>query len=190
MKVNPQIYSGGLIMFHAELVSLSDGQSYKDVDVCQDHDLDRLGIPKHFEEWTGCIFSQGQCLLIHHWKFKVIHLSHMRHSGPKSIHYERLILDGDIIYAPVTIIHQDNWANMGIPEFFVKRDTVLGQFAFSSPQGTFITHDINVTSLVIPDPRRQGVTRADNPSSTPFKIQKQNAIPDTIHGRITRRNRS
>lgn len=174
-------------MFYAELVSLSDGQSYQGVEVCEDADLDRLNIPRPFEQWTGCMFADGQCLVLHHWKFKVIHLDRIRRSGPKATRTERLILDGDIIYAPATFIHEDNWAAMGIPHFFIKRNGIAGQMAFSTPEGTFITHDTNVTSIIVPDPRPSGITSSEQPGSTPISIQKANARPDTVHGSITRR---
>lgn len=174
-------------MFHAELVSLSDGQSYPNVEVCEDADLDRYDLPRPFEEWTGCMFAQGQCLIVHHWKFKIIHLDRTRRSGPNATHTDRLILDGDIIYAPVTFIHQDNWASMGIPHFFIKRNGIAGQLAFSTPEGTFITHDVNVTSIIVPDPRPRGITQAESPSVTPFTVKKQNSAPDTIHGQVARR---
>lgn len=171
-------------MFHARLISLSDGQSYENVEICEDADLDQWGINRIFEEWTGCFFHKRRCYIVHHWKIKVIHLDREQRGGPQATHTDRLVIDGDILYAPVTFIHSDNWPSMGIPKFFVKRSGIAGQMAFSCPEGTFLTHDTNCTSIIIPDPRPSGITSSEQPVNTPKQIAKANAVPDTVHGRI------
>lgn len=174
-------------MFRATLVSLSDGQSYENVQVCEDADLDKYDIPRPFEEWTACLFVDGLCLIVHHWKIKVIHLDRLRRSGPKSTRTDRLILDGDITYAPATFIHEDSWSEMNIPHFFVKRNGIAGQLVWSSQEGTFITHDTNVTSIVVPDPRPSGITQSEMPFDAPISVQRQAAAPETVHGKVVRR---
>jgi len=173
-------------MIYAELISLSDGQSYKDVQICEEADLDAHNIPRPFEEWTACVFTGGKfkikCLIIHHWKIKVIQLDRIRRNGVSNS--DRLILDGDITYSPVSFIHEDNWDTLGIPKFFVKRNGIAGQLAFSTQEGTFITHDTNVTSIIIPDPRPSGITKAERPAQTPQSVIKKNSMPETVHGRI------
>lgn len=171
-------------MFRATIISLNDGQSYENVQVCEDADLDKYDIPRLFEEWTACIFADGQCLIIHHWKIKVIHIDRIIRRGPNSTHTDRLILDGDIIYAPATFIHEDSWTDLGIPHFFIKRNGFAGQLAWTSHEGTFITHDTNVTSIIIPDPRPSGITKSEIPNNTPISVQRQTAMPETVHGRI------
>lgn len=172
-------------MFHARLISLGDGQSYENVEICQDEDLDKWGINKIFENWTACFFHERKCYVVHHWKIKVIHLDREIRRGRGATHTDRLVLDGDILYSPATFIHPDNWASMGIPEFFVKRNGIAGQMAFSCPEGTFITHDTNCTSIIVADPRPTGVTSSEQPTDTAVKIMKQSNRPDTIHGRVT-----
>jgi hypothetical protein len=174
-------------MFNAVLVSLSDGQSYENVQICEDADLDKYDIPRPFEEWTACIFADGACLIVHHWKIKVIHIDRLRRSAPGSTRTDRLILDGDIIYAPATFLHQDHWTEIGVPHFFIKRNGIAGQMAWTNAEGTFITHDTNVTSIIVPDPRPRGITSAEQPNATPTSVQKQNAKPDTIHGQVVKR---
>lgn len=147
-------------MFFAKLVSLSDGQSYKDVEVCESSDLDIYNIPRIFEEWTGCIFVDGECIIIHHWKFRIIHVDNIKRGGANSFEAKRIILDGNIVYGPVTIIPHDTFTAQGIPHFFEHNDRggIVGQLTFSTGEGTFITHDTNVTSLMIDNPRKFGMT--------------------------------
>lgn len=173
-------------MFHAELISLSDGQSYENVRVCEDVDLDKYNVPRIFENWTGLFFADGKAVVFHHWKIKVIHLYRDRR-GSGSIRTSQLILDGDISYSDCTLISPSTWAAAGIPEFFVKRGGIAGQFAWSCPQGTFITHDTNVTSVIIPDPRPKGITSATQPgvdSITPKQVIRASTAPDTVHGKV------
>lgn len=171
-------------MFDAELISLSDGQSYQHVKVCDDADLDKFGINKIFEDWTGCFFHEKKCYLVHHWKVKVIHLTRSRHRARGTIFAERLVLDGDILYSDINIIPSDSWAELGIPFYFVKQHGIAGQMAFSCQEGTFITHDTNCTSIIIQTPRKQGITDGKQPILTPLHLAKKRAIPDTRHGRI------
>jgi len=145
-------------MFNAALLSLSDGQSYKNPQICEEKDLGKFGVPQIFEEWTACFFAEGKMVVCHHWKIKVIQLDKFQRGGKNSIHVNRLILDGDISYSPVTLIHPDNWVGMNIPHFFIKRGGIAGQMTFSTPEGTFITHDTNCTSIILPDNRKKGLT--------------------------------
>lgn len=175
-------------MFFAHLVSLSDGQSYEHVNVLEEQDLPKFGIPMIFENWTGCILADKKCILVHHWKFKVIQISHERVGGSKAIHVDRIVLDGDITYSPSTIIHHDNWEKFQIPHFFVKRDGIAGQLAWSCPEGTFITHDTNVSSIMIPDPRRMGITSSVQPgvdAKTPKQTLRSSKAAENVHGRLT-----
>ena len=172
-------------MFDAELISLGDGQSYEHVQICEAADLVKYDIPLIFENWTGCVFADGKCFIIHHWKIKVIHLNRNQRGGNFSA--ERLVLDGDITYSPVAFIDSNNWARFGIPEFFVKRSGIAGQMVWTCPQGTFITHDTNVTSIVVPDPRPKGITMAEQPgvdSVTPTQQMRAEIAPETIHGKL------
>jgi hypothetical protein len=177
-------------MFFARLISLSDGQSYENAQICEETDLVKHNIPMIFENWTGCIFANGKCVIVHHWKIKVIHLNDRLRAGSNAIQAERLILDGNIIYPQPLIIHHDNYQRLGIPEFFIKRGGIAGQLAWTSHQGTFFTHDTNVTSIIVSDPRKKGITSAAQPgidSVTPTQVLRAAAAPDTVHGKVTPR---
>lgn len=162
-------------MFNAVLVSLSDGQSYENVEICESDDLDRLNINRIFEEWTGCIFADGRCIIVHHWKFKVIHIDRVRRGGIGSFKTDRLILDGNIIYSPATIIPHDTYHAMNIPHFFEhpNRGGIAGQLTFSTNEGTFITHDTNVTSIIVDDPRKSGITKSNHTAIASQRLKQQ-----------------
>lgn len=167
-------------MFHARLISLNDEQSYENVEICEDTDLNKFGINKIFEEWTGCFFHDKKCYIVHHWQIKIIHFDREQRGGPRATRIDRLVLDGNIIYAPVTFIHSDDWASLGIPEYFVKQSGITGQMVFSCAEGTFLTYDMNCTSIIMPDPRPSGITSSEQPQ----QITKASAVSDTVHGRI------
>tara|TARA_R110000751_G_scaffold132023_6_gene234449 strand:- start:978 stop:1472 length:495 start_codon:yes stop_codon:yes gene_type:complete len=164
-------------MFEAILVSLGDGQSYRDVKVLEDNDLDKYGIHRYFEEYTGCFFVDKKSIILHHWNFKLIKISGERLTGPNCKDIERIVLSSELIYQNIKIIPSENWAHLQIPLFFVKRNGESGQFAFSCDQGTFITHDSNVASMIAPDPRKSGIT---------FSYNKKSIIKSSVQGNIKR----
>ena len=147
-------------MFNAVLVSLSDGQSYENAKVLQEPDFDKYLLPELFEEYTGCIFVDGNAILLHHWNFKIIQISKQRLTGPNCLSASRCVLSNELIYQDVKIIPQANWESLNIPSFFIKRNGESGQFAFSNSDGTYITADTNIASLIIPDPRKNGITKS------------------------------
>ena len=152
-------------MFDAKLISLGDGQSYKSARVLEDSDLDKFKIDKIFEDYTGCFFADGRCIVLHHWNFKIIQLFDERKTGPNCKAADRLVLSNELIYQNIKIIPSDNWDSLNIPSFFIKRNGETGQFAFSCDNGTFITADTNITSIIMPDPRKNGITKSYNKAS-------------------------
>jgi len=166
-------------MLKVDLVSLADGQSYRDVEICEDEDLDKLGIERVFENWTKCLFADNKCLIVHHWNIKVIRITREIKRIPNTTKLNRLILFGDIIYQDVSLVKSEDWEAHGIPEFFTKRDGIAGQMAWVCQEGTFVTHDTNVISLVNDDPRKKGITSS---------AQSRNVVEsevDTVNGKIS-----
>ena len=149
-------------MFNAELISLSDGQSYEHVAICEEEDLDKLGVPKLFEEWTTCFFADKKQILCHVWNISLIYYDRKQRSGPGAITVERIILTGDISYAPARILPVEVWRDQhNIPLYFPKRFGFEGQMVFSCGQGTILSPDINVSSIIIPNlptPIKPGTT--------------------------------
>lgn len=173
-------------MFEASLISLADGQSYENAKILESTDLLHHDIPQIFEQWTGCIIAGNNCIMVHHTKIKVILLDRQQRRSPNGINIDQVVMAGDIVYGPATIIHEEDWTKLGIPHFFVKRGGTAGQFVISCKEGTILTHDENITSLVTANPLLAGITKSDLPVDTPLKLAKASAIPDTTHGRISR----
>ena len=149
-------------MFDATLISLSDGQSYENVKVLIGDDFAKFGIPKTFRQYTGCFFTNGDAVILHQWNFKIIKVSNDRKTGPNCTSARRIILSNDLIYQDIKIIPQENWQDLNIPHLFLNKDGMDGQFAFSDSQGTYITAEPNVASMIIPDPRKVGITQSYN----------------------------
>lgn len=171
-------------MFHAVRVSLSDGQSYEDVTVYEEHDLEPMGIPLIFEEWTGCISTKSERIIVHTWKMKVVHIDKNQRSSRNSTYYDRLILDGNISYENVTVIPHTEFEELGIPHYFVSRSGIAGQLTYSCQGGTYITHDTNVTSMIMRETKRTGIIASSQPSLAPQMVIRKSSMPDTVNGRI------
>lgn len=150
-------------MFHAELISLSRGQSYAQVDILEarHNDFENYGIPKPFGQRTVAFFADGQAIIVHPWGVRIIHLDKTyRSGGPKCFKFERIIIDGDISYSNGTYIDDDYFTELGIPDLFEDPGEVIDQVTFSNPQGTFITHDANIVSIIIDYQRKKrGITK-------------------------------
>lgn len=174
-------------MFTALLVSLSGGQSYQNVRVFQDEDIERYKIPTPFEDWTTVFSTDNKCIVAHHWQVLLVQISKERIlSGPNSLKVNRLVLVNDVVYEDVKIIHQDNWQAKNIPAYFEKINGIAGQLVFTCDQGTFITHDNNCVSMVIDRPDIiDGVINSHfiNGQSA-HSVQKQSLKPETVQGKI------
>jgi len=149
-------------MFDATLVSLSDGQSYENVKVLIGDDFAKFGIPLVFRQYTGCFFVNGEAVILHQWNYKIIKIFNDRKTGPNCTSARRIILSNDLIYQDIKIIPQENWQGLNIPHLFLNKDGMDGQFTFSDKQGTYITAEPNVASLITADPRKVGITQSYN----------------------------
>lgn len=174
-------------MFTAQLLSMTEGQSYQQARMFEDPDFEKYDIPKPFEEWTAAFEADNKFVLAHHWQMLIIQLTNERRpAGPSSTALSRLVLKNDVVYENVKIINQDNWSEFGIPIYFTKYNGIAGQMAFTCGEGTFITHDCNVVSLILEKPPRlTGVVRSSFSAQTSAKyVGRQAAKPDTVHGNI------
>lgn len=178
-------------MFHAELISMSRGQSYDQVDILEPRkgDFEKYGIQKPFGERTVAFFHHDQLILAHPWGVRVIHLDKKPRAGntPKCFAFDRIILDGDISYQNGNYIDDSCFADLGVPDLFEDPGEVIDQVTFSCNQGVFITHDANVVSIFQQFPRgTRGVTRRVQVSSVE-ELQKL-PVPQP-QGKIRRRKR-
>lgn len=179
-------------MFHAELISLSQGQSYDQVDILEarNGDFERLGIPKPFKEQTVAFFWKSQLLIVHPWGIRVIHLDkNSRSGGPKCFPFDRIVLDGDISYQNGTYIDDDYFAELNIPDLFEDPGEVIDQVTFSTAAGVFITHDANIVSMILQYERAsRGVTKGIKVK--PAEDISIQALPEGRRvGKINRRQR-
>jgi hypothetical protein len=176
-------------MFHVELLSLGDGQSYEHVKVLENDDLEAYNVPMVFEEWTGCFFADNKCVVCHQYNISMMLYDKQQRSGPESVRVERLLLSGERSYAPALILPTAVWFyKYNIPYYFAKRFGFEGQMVFSCKEGTIMTADTNISSIIVPFPARRAMTRGIQPQPV-GKLIKQAACPDVVHGKIRRRSR-
>lgn len=173
-------------MFKAELIVLVEGQSYRNATIFEDCDMDDKAIPTVFEEWTACFESDNKCIIANYINICLIQLSKEQSpAGQDMICADRLVLKGDVVYQNVKIIHHTNWDKLGIPSYFVKSGK-LGQMVFSCSEGTFLTHDKNVVSLIMCKTGSDGVVQGLHCHNSAKHLNKQTLKPSTIHGQIGR----
>jgi hypothetical protein len=137
-------------MFNARHVSLSSGQSYEFPVILERKDYANYGIFDLSGPLSLCFMADGQTIVCNQWNLRTIQLDYRRRSGHKSRSFERLVLDKDIVYSDCTFIHQDDYEYAHIPRIIGEG---LNQFVWSCDQGTFITHDANIVSLIEKDVR-------------------------------------
>jgi hypothetical protein len=167
-------------MFHAELISLSRGQSYDQVDILEARhgDFERFQVPMPFGIRTVAFYYDTQLIICHPWGVRLIHLDRRpRRGGPKCFNFQRIILDGDISYPDGVYIDDDYFAELGIPDLFEDPGEVIDQVTFSCSQGIFITHDANVVSIINRTQRGdRGITKsvliADSQEMAKFGVEE------------------
>ena len=141
-------------MFTAEFISLSGDLVYRNVQVLGNDDYEKLSIPKIFDGWTCTFLADGKCYHVHQFKVNLIKID----SHPRTSNYpvEEIIIGDEMRYQPAYVIPQQEWAERNIMNLFCEPDSHKGQFAWCNHEGTFITLESNVVSIISPDPRRRG----------------------------------
>jgi len=146
-------------MFNAELISLSNGQSYDKVCILEARkdDFELNNVPKPFGHMTVAFYHQGKLILSHPWCVRIIHLDRRPRTGKgiKNFSFERIVLDNDVIYEAGTYLDDDYYADLNIPDIFEDPGEVIDQVTFSCSEGIFITHDANISSIIMPNTRKQ-----------------------------------
>lgn len=172
-------------MFNAVLLTLSGGQSYGDIKVLEDDDLDEFNIPKIFEQWTISFLSGNECIIAHHWEVRLIKLSNERAITNDSIDFKRIILKGDTVYDNISLVRSGSWKQLGIPNFFARINGIAGQMVFTCDEGTFITHDANIVSVIMDNNHFTGIAnRSFSKYSSVKHMSKQSNKPNTVNGKI------
>ena len=152
-------------MFNAELISLSNGQSYDKVQIFEARkaDFEEYNVPKPFGHMTVAFYHQGKLILSHPWCVRAIHLDrHPRKgNGIKNFNFERIVLDNDVVFENGVYLDDDYYDELGIPDIFEDPGEVIDQVSFSCSEGVFITHDANVSSIIIKSTRQmEGVKKS------------------------------
>ncbi len=172
-------------MFHAELISMSRGQSYAQVDILEPRhgDFEKFNVRKPFGDRTVAFFHNDNVIIAHPWGVRLIHLDKNQRRGTNdlSFDFDRIILDGDISFENGSYIDDDCFAALGVPDLFEDPGEVIDQVTFSCSQGLFITHDANIVSIF------QKHTRGNRGITKSAKLDKPDA-PLKAHGKIRRRD--
>lgn len=137
-------------MFTAEHISLASGQSYQNASILESADYESYGVTRLFGDMTLALLAQGRLVRVNLWNLRVITLDKRRRSGRNNIAFERLVLEKDIVYTNGIIITQGDYGEVGIPRVIAGG---LNQFAWACDNGTMISHDANVVSIITKDPR-------------------------------------
>lgn len=143
-------------MFKARMISLSGDLIYQNIQVLHLADMVRLGIDPYFGAYTCVFFADGKCVHVHYFNINLIQID--RHPRTSSHEVDEIIIGSEMRYRDSYIIKQEQWAEKGIPNYFAGHEDLTGQFVWSNNEGTFITLDSNVVSIINPDPRRTGAT--------------------------------
>lgn len=163
-------------MFKSILISLTDGQSFRNASICEQADFEKYSIPKLFGDLTSCFYADKKCILLHNWNFKLIQINR-DFINPKICHCtERLVLEGNITFAPARVIDPSELSNYGIPLYFDNTNDRGGQCTFTTRDGTFITHATNIASMIIDNNRNIGITKKAIFNKQSEKIVRQPKI--------------
>ncbi len=183
-------------MFHAELISLSRGQSYDQIELLEVRhgDFEKYNIKRLFADKTIAFFHKSDVIICHPWGIRVILLDRRPRTGNNSTSFDRIILDGDVSYGPGVIIDPRDEVELNIPDIFEDPNEVIDQVTFSCSQGTIITHDANIVSIVSAYHRKnRGVTRSEivenHVQPQPIPANGATIVNGAIHSKISRRQR-
>ncbi len=133
-------------MIPALRISIGD-ITYQNVKIAMSEEVDQLGLIPVLGEHTVMFKHNNKWHACHNWELKLIHLSRNRCKVPGAIPYERLVISADKIYGPGMYVTNEVLREAGV------RDLWLGiesQIAFHSIEGTFISTDYAITSIVFP----------------------------------------
>lgn len=167
-------------MFKAHMISLSGDLVYKNVQILMPDDIVRMGIELYFEKYTCVFFVENKCIHVNHSNINLIQLDRRQRTTPYTV--DEIIVCDEMRYMNSCIIKKDEWESRGIPTYFNGHEGLSGQFAWSNNEGTFITLDSNIISIINSDPRRTG--------ATPQTIPDRSKITSIPTAQINHRNKS
>ena len=153
-------------MIQAELISLSNGQSYRNVDIYEEVQNPHQAFQNYFLQFNHNLDT----IFVHFVNIKVIKLSSQRFRPKLSTtKADRLIIDGDVIYENVDIL---NDCEQNIPTIFGTEDGIIEQIAFTNKEGLFIIRCANVASLILKDAGSLEIRPVDCSQYKSYKCSK------------------
>lgn len=167
-------------MIYAHTISLAQGISYDNVYIAEEADLETYNIPKIFPThervdmvWDGAIvfWYSDKMIISHASNVRTIKIdTHKRKfPQPDNIQFIRLVLNGDIVYENGVLLNNKYHEECGIPTLFADEHDIFDQIVFTCADGVFVTHDINICTIIIEDSKRK--YRANNQ-----KLEEPNTI--------------
>lgn len=137
-------------MFNARHISLASGQSYEMPIILERKDYETYGIYDLSGPLTLCFMADGMTVVLNQWNLLVLKLDNRQRSGRRSKSFARILLDRDIVYTNCDLIYPEDYEYAGIPKII---GDGLSQVVWSCGEGTFITHDANIVSMIDKDVR-------------------------------------
>ena len=91
-------------MFNAQHISLASGQSYEFPTILERGDYGVYGIYDLSGPLSLCFLADGMTVVLNQWNLRVLKLDGNRRSGRSDVHFDRLLMDKDIVYTDVNVI--------------------------------------------------------------------------------------
>jgi hypothetical protein len=144
-------------MIHAHTISLCQGISYDNVYIANESDYLSYNIPKVFPTHSVVFWHRDKMVISHASNVRVIKIDTCRKKFPQpdNVKFSRLVLNGDIVYENGSILNNKYYAECGIPMIFEDEHKLFDQIVFSTFDGVYITHDINICSIIVDDEKRK-----------------------------------
>lgn len=141
---------GELTMIRADHISLSSGQSFRDVEILESQDYDTYGIPKISGEMTFAFMADGNVIVLNQWNLRVVTFTKKEFKSDKYTKFDRLVLEKDIIYQHGRIVDKEFWTDLNIKNLIGPE---LRQFVWTAQNGLMMSHDANICALILKDTR-------------------------------------
>lgn len=164
-------------MFKANILSLSSGVSYSDVDILEDGDLP--SDLRAFGPDTLAFYANGALISCHIICLRVCQIDLTKIQSGSVLKADRIILDKDISYDNCTV-YLDH-SNIDIPDIIQNHQTII----FTHKLGTVITLARNVVSLILNN-NRIGGTEKVVPIKK-MKVQREDTVKGIV-AKIKRRS--
>lgn len=135
-------------MFNARQITLSSGSTYDMPVVLEPADYINYGVYGACGPLNLCFLADGGTVVLNQLNLSTIKLDGRKRDGRRDRTFAKLVLNKEIIFTDIKVISPDDYEYANIPKII---GGGLNQFTWSCAEGTFITHDANIVSLVEKD---------------------------------------